>query len=86
MLVDIDASASATVVEVHTPDDVGLLARVAAVFADLELDVGQALVATVGDRVVDVFYVRDATGAKLRAARSGRVAAGHAAQPPHRRA
>ena len=29
----------ATVVEVHAPDDVGLLARVAAVFADLELDV-----------------------------------------------
>ena len=45
VLVDLDASASSTVVEVHAPDDVGLLARVAAVFADLELDVGLALVA-----------------------------------------
>jgi [protein-PII] uridylyltransferase len=65
VLVDTDASASATVVEVHAPDDVGLLARVAAVFVDLELDVGQALVATVGDRVVDVFYLHDATGTRF---------------------
>jgi len=65
VLVDTDASASATVVEVHAPDDIGLLARVAAVFVDLELDVGQALVATVGDRVVDVFYLHDATGVRF---------------------
>jgi [protein-PII] uridylyltransferase len=65
VLVDTDASASATLVEVHAPDDVGLLARVAAVFVDLELDIGQALVSTVGDRVVDVFYVRDTTGTRF---------------------
>ena len=39
VLVDLEASGIATVVEVHAPDDVGLLARVAAVFVDLELDV-----------------------------------------------
>ncbi len=61
---DVEASTSATVVEVHAPDDVGLLARVAAVFADLELDVSAALVQTLGERVVDVFYVRDRHGAK----------------------
>ena len=49
--VDLEASAFATVVEVHAPDDVGLLARVAAVFAALDLDVSQAIVSTVGDRV-----------------------------------
>lgn len=65
VLVDTDASASATVVEVHAPDDVGLLARVAAVFVDLDLDVRQALVATIGDRVVDVFYLYDATGTRF---------------------
>ncbi len=65
VLVDTDASASATVVEVHAPDDVGLLARVASVFVDLDLDVGQALVSTVGDRVVDVFYLRDVTGTRF---------------------
>jgi [protein-PII] uridylyltransferase len=63
--VDNEASAFATVVEVHAPDDVGLLARVAAVFVDLGLDVTQAIVSTLGDRVVDVFYLRDATGQKL---------------------
>lgn len=61
---DLDASSVATVVEVDAPDEVGLLARVAAVFADLDLDVTAALVSTLGERVVDVFYVRDAQGAK----------------------
>ena len=59
VLVDLDASSFATVLEVHAPDDVGLLARVAAVFTDLGLDVTQAIVSTLGDRVVDVFYLRD---------------------------
>jgi [protein-PII] uridylyltransferase len=63
--VDNEASAFATVVEVHAPDDVGLLARVTAVFVDLGLDVTQAIVSTLGERVVDVFYLRDATGQKL---------------------
>ena len=34
-------------------------------FAELELDVSQAIVSTVGDRVVDVFYLRDAHGQKF---------------------
>jgi [protein-PII] uridylyltransferase len=63
--VDLEASTFATVVEIHAPDDIGLLARVAAVFADLELDVSQAIVSTVGDRVVDVFYLQDANGQKI---------------------
>jgi [protein-PII] uridylyltransferase len=65
VLVDTEASTSATVVEVHAPDDVGLLARVAAVFGDLGLDVAQAIVSTLGDRVVDVFYLHDASGRAL---------------------
>jgi len=64
---DLDASSAATVVEVHAPDQVGLLAKLAAVFADLGLDVSAAIVSTLGDRVVDVFYLRDEHGAKLTA-------------------
>jgi [protein-PII] uridylyltransferase len=62
--VDLEASASATVIEVHAPDEVGLLASVAATFADMGVDVTVALVSTTGTRAVDVFYVRDAQGAK----------------------
>jgi [protein-PII] uridylyltransferase len=53
------------VVEVHAPDEAGLLARVAAVFVDLDLDVTQAIVSTAGDRVVDVFYLDDASGTRF---------------------
>jgi [protein-PII] uridylyltransferase len=62
VIVDTEASDSATVVEVHAPDDVGLLARVAAVFVELDLDVAHAIVSTAADRVVDVFYLHDPTG------------------------
>jgi [protein-PII] uridylyltransferase len=65
IVVDQDASPSATVVEVHTPDHVGLLAQVASTFADLDVDVRTAKVSTLGDRVVDVFYVHDAAGNKI---------------------
>ena len=61
---DLAASSAATVVEIEAPDEVGLLARVAAVFTDLGFDVTAALVSTLGDRVVDVFYLRDEHGAK----------------------
>ncbi|MCU1429805.1 MAG: UTP:GlnB [Actinomycetia bacterium] len=63
--VAIDASSTATVFEVHAPDDVGLLYRLAITLAGLNLDVSVAKVATMGARVVDVFYVRDATGERL---------------------
>ena len=65
VLVDNEASSFATVVEVHAPDDIGLLATVTKAFAELDLDVSQAIVSTLGDRVVDVFYLRDATGGRL---------------------
>jgi [protein-PII] uridylyltransferase len=61
---DLEASSSATVVEIEAPDEVGLLARVAAVFTDLGFDISAALVSTLGERVVDVFYLRDEHGAK----------------------
>jgi len=58
IVIDQDASPSATVLEVHAPDHVGLLAQVASTFADLGVDVRTAKVSTLGDRVVDVFYVQ----------------------------
>ena len=54
-----DESADATVVEVYAPDAVGLLATLARVFFDADLDVTTVRAATTGELAVDVFYVRD---------------------------
>lgn len=59
---DLDASETATVVEVHCDDRAGLLYELAGTLTDLELDVTVAKVQTLGDRVIDTFYVRDVAG------------------------
>ncbi len=57
MIVDADASSHATVIEVHASDQIGLLYRLAQTFRAFHVDVSVAKVATLGDRVVDTFYV-----------------------------
>lgn len=49
----------------HGNDDVGLLSRIAEVFSNLSLAVRFARVQTLGDHVVDTFYVRYADGTAL---------------------
>jgi len=63
--VDNEASASSSVVEVRALDEVGLLHRVTRALFDCDLDVVSARVSTIGNEVVDAFYVRDATGTKV---------------------
>jgi [protein-PII] uridylyltransferase len=63
--VDNDASESATVLEVRAPDEVGLLHRITRVLFEARLDVVSARVSTLGELVVDAFYVREAEGAKV---------------------
>ncbi len=63
--VNSEESETDTVVEVHADDDIGLLYRLASAFSDLSLDVRIAKVATLGKRVVDVFYVRDSSARKI---------------------
>lgn len=58
-------SATATVVDVHAADGVGVLYRITEVLARRGLDIRSARVQTMGAHVVDAFYVRDATGAKV---------------------
>ena len=60
-----DASADASVVEVRTENAVGVLYRITRAFYDLHLDIRHAKVQTLGDEVVDSFYVVDQQGAKL---------------------
>ncbi len=57
-----DASDMATVIEVHAPNDTGVLHRIAKALADLGLDIRHATVQSLGDEVVDTFYVRNASG------------------------
>ena len=59
VVVDNHASRDATVVEVHAPDSIGVLYRITRALAELDLDIVSAKVQTLGDRVVDAFYVRD---------------------------
>jgi [protein-PII] uridylyltransferase len=60
------ASATSTVIEVRAPDRVGLLHDVTESLFSLGLDVTAARVSTLGDEVVDAFYVRDqGTGGKV---------------------
>ena len=60
--VDNAASATSTVVDVRAPDRVGLLHRITTALFDDGLDVTAARVSTLGDEVIDAFYVRDHAG------------------------
>ena len=59
------ASSNATVVEVHAPDRVGLLRDITRVFMHEQLDIRHARIATLGDNVVDTFYLRERNGSKV---------------------
>nr|MDP9497944.1 HD domain-containing protein [Actinomycetota bacterium] len=74
-LVD-DATPTATVVEVHAPDGLGVLHRICAALLACELDVRSAHISTLGADVVDAFYVVGHDGQPLRdPARRRRVVA-----------
>ncbi len=70
---DDDASHTATVVEVFTADQIGLLHRVTKALFDCGLDVVSARVATLGAEVVDAFYVQAGGGKVHEAASRARV-------------
>jgi len=63
--VDNEASDSATVIEVRAKDEVGLLHRLTRTLYEADLDLVSARVSTLGELVVDVFYVRESGGGKV---------------------
>ncbi len=63
--VDNEASQTATVLEVRAPDEIGLLHRITRALFDAGLDVVSARVSTLGEMVVDAFYVRESGGSKV---------------------
>ena len=58
-------TSNATIIEVRAPDQHGILHRVTKAMAELGLDIRHASVQTIGDEVVDSFYVRTAAGVPL---------------------
>ena len=59
------ASSNSTLLEVRAPDKVGILHNIAKTIADVGLDIRHARVQTLGNEVVDTFYVRTSAGEKL---------------------
>jgi len=55
-----DAQRPVTVLELISPDRPGLLARVGKIFLEFDLSLQNAKIATLGERVEDVFFVTDA--------------------------
>ena len=67
ILVDNASSHQFTVVEASGIDRPGLLYDLTRAISDLNLNIASAHVSTFGERVVDVFYVTDLTGAQITA-------------------
>jgi len=65
VLIDNQASATHTVIEVNGRDRPGLLHDVGSALAALNLQIHSAKISTYGEHVVDVFYVRDIFGLKI---------------------
>ena len=65
VLVNNDASVHATVIEVNGRNRLGFLHDVTRALTDFGLQIISAHISTYGERVVDVFYVRDVFGLKI---------------------
>jgi [protein-PII] uridylyltransferase len=65
VIFDNKASASHTVIEVNGRDRPGFLHDVTSTLTAVGLQIGSAHISTYGERVVDVFYVRDVFGLKV---------------------
>jgi [protein-PII] uridylyltransferase len=55
----LDEANNVSILEVSTPDRPGLLARVAKIFVDFDIELQAAKIQTLGERVEDVFFLTD---------------------------
>ena len=65
VMIDNDASATHTVIEVNGKDRSGFLYDVTRALTDLNLQIASAKISTFGANAVDVFYVKDLFGLKV---------------------
>jgi [protein-PII] uridylyltransferase len=62
---DDTASSNATFLEVRAPDKIGILRGMTKAIADIGLDIRHARIQTLGNEVIDSFYVQTVTGEKV---------------------
>jgi [protein-PII] uridylyltransferase len=65
VLIHDNASAAHTVIEINGRDRIGLLYDLTSTMTKLNLQIASAHISTYGERVVDVFYVKDVFGLKI---------------------
>jgi len=65
VLLDDKASVTHTVIEVNARDEPGILWRMTRALAHCGVQIHSASIATYGERIVDVFYVKDVFGLKI---------------------
>ena len=65
VIIDNDSSDFFSLIEVFADDHVGLLYQITHTLFSLRLDISIAKIATKGDQIADVFYVRDLEGQKV---------------------
>ena len=65
VIIDNTSSNKHTVVEINGLDRVGLLHHLTDALFQLNLNIVSAHITTFGEKVIDVFYVTDLTGAKI---------------------
>ncbi len=68
ILFDNDGSEIYTIIEVNARDRLGLLHALTRTLSGLNLNIFAAIIATYGEHAVDVFYVKDLFGLKIRGA------------------
>ena len=60
-----EESTTATVIEVRAPNRIGVLHRITRALAEVGLDIRHATVQTLGEDVVDTFYVLGRNGSRI---------------------
>ena len=66
IVIDNDAHPVYTLVDIQTPDRLGLLYRLLRAFAEIGVQIALSRIATEKGAAIDAFYVTDAEGRKLR--------------------